>query len=301
MPIDLPPASIIAQTDENFKWVYSELTKVIAGHPGAIKTYTFYEDVDNWLGPWGPEGYPIGYGKFYNIAFSENEKLQANPSAKTWVWNTTIKLQEALRDFIVTFFKTSPLIALTEPILRKAAFDSHPQAYDKGGLATVALVAPELIPIIAAIPAAEFDPRSRDFEATLSQALETAGIVASKFTGGLLAAAAGPAHSGLFRRAVQQDHRRFMHQMNTSHRLTNLKRRISSGEMDYIPMLNKLIAQLNATEFPDQDYARVAHEVVIEAERRKQKLRAKTNALLELSPEIKKVVEQKFPETTGKR
>ncbi len=248
MSLDLPPAAIIRQSEDNFKSVHSELTKVIAGHPGAIKTYTFYEEVDSWLGPWGPRGYPIGYGKFYNIAFSENVTLMTKPVAKAWVWKTTIELQEKLRDFIVEYFRAHPLLTLTEPILRKAAFESHPHAYDKGGLATVALAAPELLPIIATIPAVEFDPRSRDFTATVNQLLGTIWIVAPKVAGGGLAALAGPAHTGIFRRAAQQDRRRFLNEINTSQSLANLRMKISSGHMDYIPLLDKVIVDLNATE-----------------------------------------------------
>ncbi len=299
MSLDLPPASIIRQSEDSFKNIHSELTKVIAGHPGAVNTYTFYEEVDRWLGPWGPRGYPIGYGKFYNVAFSENANLMRSPLAKAWVWKTTIELQEALRDFIVEYFKSQPLITLTEPVLRKAAFESHPHAYDKGGLATVALAAPELLPIIASIPAAEFDPRSRDFTATVEQVFETVEIVAPKAAGGAIAALAGPAHTGVFRRAAQQDQRRFLNEVNTSRRLASLRTKISSGHMDYVPLLDKIIAELNATEFPDQGFARAAREVINAAENRKRIARSKTILLLNQSPEVKSAVLQKYPETIG--
>jgi len=39
------------------------LTSIIDGHPNATTTYTFYEEIDKYLGLWGKDGYPIAYGK----------------------------------------------------------------------------------------------------------------------------------------------------------------------------------------------------------------------------------------------
>src|SRR3954447_10705244 len=99
--LNLPPKSIIRCDSETAQYVNDELTSVIAGHVNALTTYQFYEEIDNWLGPWGNTGYPIAYGKFYNVAFSTNPKLDNNAQARQWVWKTTILLQEALRDYLV--------------------------------------------------------------------------------------------------------------------------------------------------------------------------------------------------------
>src|SRR5829696_8730772 len=101
MPLPLPPKSAIRSDAKTAQLVHDQLTSVIAGHAQATTTYRFYEELDAWLGPWRQQGYPIAYGKFYNVAFSSNEKLMANPKASDWVWRTTIKLQEALRDYVV--------------------------------------------------------------------------------------------------------------------------------------------------------------------------------------------------------
>jgi len=54
--------------------------------PGAATTYQFYEEVDYWLGPWGTAGYPIGYGKKYNILFSTNPPLNRDlKHGRPWV------------------------------------------------------------------------------------------------------------------------------------------------------------------------------------------------------------------------
>ena len=180
MSLSLPPKSAIRCDDHTAEYVHGQLTSVIAGHPKATTTYRFYEELDSWLGPWGQSGYPIGYGKFYNIAFSNNKSLTANPTTRQWVWRATILLQEALRDYVVGRIRDGSLPTLTEPQLRRAAFDSHPRAYYRGGLSTVAVVAPVLILVVATIPGAEFSPTSSNCVLSIEQALVTTGLVVSR-------------------------------------------------------------------------------------------------------------------------
>jgi transposase len=78
MPLSLPPKSMIRCDAKTAQLVHDQLTSVIAGHTQATTTYRFYEELDVWLGPWRQQGYPIAYGKFYNVAFSTNEKLMAD-------------------------------------------------------------------------------------------------------------------------------------------------------------------------------------------------------------------------------
>ncbi|MBI2901904.1 MAG: hypothetical protein HYY17_17100 [Planctomycetes bacterium] len=269
MTLPLPPRSIIRCDAATAQDVHDQLTSVIAGHPQATTTYRFYEEIDTWLGPWGSGGYPIGYGKFYNIAFSTNEHLRGNPTAAHWVWRTTIYLQEALRDWVVARVRDCTIGSVTEAQLRRAAFDSHPAAYDRGGLATVILAAPEMIPIIATIPGAEFSPGSENFGATIRQVFVTLERVAPQVVGGGLAALAGPAHTGVLRRAMDMDRRRMLGEMAISRELADLRRTIESGRVDHIPWLDAIIARLNAREFPDQGFARAAREVVAAAQARR--------------------------------
>jgi hypothetical protein len=98
------PAKTAKPTPENIRMLEAGLTSVIAGHPQSIEPWTFYEELDQYLGPWGNKGYPIAYGKFYCIAFNANEKLMANAQTVEWVRKTTIALQEPLRDFVLTRF-----------------------------------------------------------------------------------------------------------------------------------------------------------------------------------------------------
>lgn len=73
--------------------------------------------------------------------------------------------------------------SLTERELRRAAFKSHAKAYDRAGFARVALVAPQLVPVIATIPAAEFLPTSRNFLPSVCQVFETFDRVAPQVIG----------------------------------------------------------------------------------------------------------------------
>ena len=54
------PAKDAAPTPENLKTLHEGLTSVIVGHAGSIDMWTFYEEIENYLGPWGDNGYPIG-------------------------------------------------------------------------------------------------------------------------------------------------------------------------------------------------------------------------------------------------
>lgn len=295
MPLPLPAKAQIKCDPQTVRLVHDLLTSVIAGHPQAATTYRFYEELDAWLGPWGERGYPIAYGKFYNVAFTGNQKLMADATARQWVWRTTILLQEALRDYVVARARNCTLAALSEGELRDAAFNSHPAAYDSGGLAMLALVAPELIPIIATIPLREFSPASENFSATVSQFFETLKRASPQMVGNGLAALAGPAHTGIFARAEQLDQRRFLNEMALGRELHAMRATIERGDLDYVPALDRIIAGLNARQFPDQGFARAARDVIDAAATRRLMLIQNGRRLLQQSPAVRGRAESAFP------
>lgn len=278
----LPPKNGPASPD-GARSIRVALTSVTANHPQALTAYTYYEVIDLWLGPWGNGGYPLGYGKYYNVLFNGNERLNASDQAKKWVGETTIKLQEALTDFIVRKFETGQLGKLPESELRAAAFASHAKAYDDGGLALVILLDPLMIPFIVTIPSKEFDPRSKDFGPTVLQVFETLGRVALSGTA-LGVAALMPAHSGLFRRAAAADARNFREAMTVGPQLMRINAAISAGQMDYVPWLDKIIADLNQKRFDSGDSARFAREVVQAAVARRQLVMDKQAKLMQTAP-----------------
>lgn len=281
-------------TPENVRSLFDGLTSLIAGHPGSVELWTFYDVLDSYLGPWGDSGYPIGYGKYYCKLFSENPKLAADPQGAHWVKNTTVALQEALRDFVVQCFKQGTLNSLKEPELRAAAFASHAKAYTDSGLATVTLVAPELVPVIMSNPYKEFNPKSRDFNSTIDQVLQTMKVILPSAAGMTLAGMM-PAHSGLFRHAAAQDRANQMQELRLIQWLSGVDKALQSGQMDNISALSRLTDSLNATQFGDQGFARRAREIINTANHRKRNIAAYYRKLIEENPELRSYIDKADP------
>lgn len=293
MALTLPPKTAPA-TPANVNALQQGLTSVIAGHPGAVQPWTFYEELDAYLGPWAGQGYPIAYGKYYCMAFNGNEKLQRNPQTREWVRRTTIALQEPLRDMVVERFRAGTLARLTEPELRSFAFSVHPQAYVQGGLTMVVLTAPELLPIIASIPSAQFDPRSENFGPTIRQVGATIEMVLPQAAGTVVAALM-PVHSGLFARAAQQDAQRFRQDLALGQWLGTTQRQLDNGELDSMALLTRLTERLNATQFGDQGMAAAARQVVASADARKRRLAAYYRAELVRNPALATQIDRLQP------
>jgi hypothetical protein len=265
------PAKSAAPSAETLKALHDQFTSVIAGHPGAVEVWTFYEVLDEYLGPWGARGYPIAYGKYYCMAFNQNVKLQRNPQTREWVRATTVALQEPLRDFVVARFRAGTLSSVTEAELRAYAFSVHPKAYVQGGLTMVAVTAPEMVPIIASIPSAQFNPVSENFGATIQQVLSTMEMVLPQAAGMGLAALM-PVHSGLLANAARRDAQEFNGALALNRWLTDTRRHLDAGALDKLSTLNALTARLNATQFKDQGMAQAARQLIAAADGRKRSL-----------------------------
>jgi hypothetical protein len=288
------PAKNSNPTPANVKQLDTALTALIAGHPGSVTLWTFYEEIDAYLGPWGDEGYPIGYGKYYCKLFSENPKLAADPQGAHWVKKTTAALQEALKTFILSRYRSGTLCSLTEPELRSAAFASHPAAYTDSGLATVALVAPELIPVIISIPGKEFNPFAKDFRATIDQTLHTMALVLPSAAGMGLAATM-PAHSGLFRNAAMRDRMDTLKEQSTLQWLADTDKLLRRGRLDSIYGLTQITERLNATQFGDQEIAGRARQIVQLADTRKRATAAYYRKLIGDDPTLRTYVDKADP------
>jgi hypothetical protein len=294
MPLRLP-AKNDPPTPANVQLLERGLTSVIAGHPGSVQPWTFYEELDAYLGPWGKAGYPIAYGKTYCVAFNNNQKLQDDPETREWLRKTTVALQEPLRDLVVNRFRAGTLATLTEPELRQAAFAVHPRAYTEAGLAMVVMTAPETLPTIVSIPGVEFSPSSPNFGASVTQVFATMELVLPRTAGLGLAALAGPAHTGLFGRAMQMDRERFQQEQNTGRWLTSTLRVVQSGDMDNIRLLNRLTNRLNATQFGDQGMAALARQVVQAADGRKHDIAQYYRDQIALNPALSATFDKMAP------
>jgi hypothetical protein len=151
-----------------------KLKSIVAYQQSATTTYLFYEEIDEWLGPWGSNGYPLGYGKKYNIAFTTDSVLNSwdHPITSSWVRQVTVNLQHAIINFIISEIKTGNITKLDEKTFRSAAFNSHPKAYLDAGLRNVAREEIESIPRIIMIPYAEFNPTNPNFIGTIRQIMD---------------------------------------------------------------------------------------------------------------------------------
>jgi hypothetical protein len=174
MPLNLPPKQKCLPPDA--PKIERALRSIVAYEPGAKSTYQFYEEIDAWLGPWGATGYPLGYGKKYNIEFNSDPHLNSydHPVSALWVRKTTVNLQLSVVAYVVAQVKAGRIKSVTEPALREAAFASHPAAYRDAGLEDVAVNEVESLFWIFAIPIDEFNPTKTSFKATITQVLELA-------------------------------------------------------------------------------------------------------------------------------
>jgi len=284
-PNVIAPPKESEPTPNRIRQLRRYLTAHIAGHALARETYTFYEVIDAYLGPWGDRGYPIGYGKKYNILFTRNKTLMGNPTTQRWVWRTTILLQQALADFVINKYRDGSLASVDEPALRQAAFSSHPSAYTAAGLEQVALLAPELLLTIVSIPE----------ELRVKQASETAVMVAPKALATLLAAAAGPAHTRSFSRAAAMDRRAFAARLQLSDYLNRLRHDIQADRYQSISTLDGITRQLLAHGLPDHQMARIAGAVVHTANQKKSELAARFAREIEARPELSGVYDRAQP------
>jgi len=173
MPLNLPRLSTLKPSGAYA--VGKQLMSVVAGRPAAKTTYQFYDELDAWLGPWGPDGYPIGYGRKYNIAFTTDPILNSPsfPVTRRWIRQTSINLQLAIVDEIVKAILSNRLYRIVEEEeIRDAAFASHPKAYLNAGLREVAACEPACLPIIAMIPYEQFNPTNPNFLKTFNQIVD---------------------------------------------------------------------------------------------------------------------------------
>jgi hypothetical protein len=282
-----PPAKSSPPTPANRKALEDWLLSIMAFRPETEgKPWTFYEEIDKYLGPWGMHGYPIAYGKKYCVLFSGDRRLAADPAGKAWIRRTLLFLQLALKDFIVERYAKGTLATLTEAELRKAAFDSHPRAYTEGGLTMVVMISPALAIHVATIPAAEFKPTSETFGATVAQVFITAGMVLPRGVAILLATMAGPAHTGIFVHAMATDRARLAAEMNLGSALFETRRAVALGLCDNVTVLDRLKTAVSTAEMPNASLAAAARSLLAVIEARRQYVRQRYQAEVRVDPDL---------------
>jgi hypothetical protein len=292
------PAKGDPPSEQGARAIEEALGSVLAYRPRALATYTFYEVLDQWLGPW-PDGYPIAYGKFYNIKFSQSAPLQRNTSTRKWLESTTVCLQKALIELCARRFRAGTLGKMTEKELREVAFESHVSCYIGSGLPLVLMTDPYLIPLIALIPVEEFVPFTGNAAASWSQAIQSA-VAAPAVAFGYGVALLMPAHSGIFARARRMDLQRQQDMMLFGQRLGRLKADIEAGRLDHLPWLDRAIRELERMELHDPRDLRYAREVLTAATTRRHDLIERYRRDAKTAPaEVKKGLEAMLPREVG--
>jgi hypothetical protein len=172
-----PPARGAPPTPENVAALDAWLGSVIAFRARTHeRPWTFYEQMEAYLGPWGAEAYPIGYGIKYCKIFYFEEALRSSSAGRAWVMRTLILLQLALKAFVLARFKAGSLAMLNAAEFKQAAFDSHAIAYTEAGLAMLVMLNPLLTRQILALAGAEFLPTRPNFVPTVKQFVLTSAI-----------------------------------------------------------------------------------------------------------------------------
>jgi hypothetical protein len=279
-----PPPKDSTPTPDRIKALDDWLLAMTDGHPKAKDPWTFYEQIDAYLGPFGADGYPLGYGKKYCVLFNNDKLIASVPSAKAWVRRVTILLQTYLREYIVQRYRQGTLKHLTEGELRKAAFDQHPRAYTKGGLALVMLLSPGMESYIGSIPSTEFF--NENWRSSWAQLITTGKLVIAEMAGTVLASMAGPAHTGVLARAAEKDRREFIRRQQIGDFLDAFKKAMESGKLDRVEWLERATTDLNRIEYPDKGLAKMAGDAVAAADARKRFLAERYRAEIRLIPAL---------------
>lgn len=282
-----PPAKNSTPTAANQQALEDWLLSIMAFRAETDgKPWTFYEEIDKYLGPWDTQGYPIAYGKKYCVLFSQDERLAADPAGSAWIRRTLILLQVALKDFILARYREGTLGALTEPEFRKAAFDSHPYAYTEGGLTMVVMISPLLAVHVLEIPAVEFIPWSPNFGATIGQVVITSGMVLPRGVAVLLANASGPAHTGFFARIMATDRERLATEMALGTGIFNARAAIASGRCDNVMLLDRLKRAVSTMELPNASLAAAARSLIAAIDARRAYVLARYQREVQADPDL---------------
>lgn len=258
-----PPSKLAKPTPENLARLEAWLDSITAfGAYTSEQPWRFYEELDNYLGPWGASAYLIAYGKKYCILFFEDEDLRSSAVGRAWVRRTLLLLQDALKKLVMDRFRKGMLDKLTKEELQQVAFDSHAVAYTDGGLALVAMLSRTLIFHIAMIPGKEFIPGTNNFGTSWRQVFQTGGILVPQALAVFFGVWSFPTHTDVLARAYRQDIFQHERMLKLSDGLRNLRSAVDVGRMDHAGTLERLINLLARTRWPNKYLAEAAQEVV---------------------------------------
>lgn len=271
-----PPAKDAEPTAENVRRLDDWLTSIMAFRvQSADRPWLFYEEIDRYLGPWGPQGYPIGYGKKYCVLFWNDGDLRKSTAGAAWVRRTLTLLQETLRHVILERFRGRTLAKLTEPELRRAAFASHAQAYTAGGIALVSLLSPSAALHVLSIAGSEMAPSSPNFAASLLQVGETLLRNVPTTAAMLMETFAGPGHVGYLPRAMAADRASTTEGLRLGTQLAETAKAVRRGRVDHVGLLTQLRDAVCRDEYQNGALTALAGALAHDLEQRAQLVRSR--------------------------
>ena len=126
------------------------------------------------------------------------------------------------------------------------------------------------------IPKAEFELASKNFSKSVKQVFSTAGLMIIKTPGVLLVVrptltmlSALPAHRSLLTRGNRSGLSKILQFQKTNERLAYLHKKINTGSLDNIAVLETIIKQLEFERFSDVHFRYYADRIILDAKKRK--------------------------------
>jgi hypothetical protein len=243
----------------------NRLNNVIAYKVMAPTPWTFYEVLDDLLGNYGNNGYPLFSGRFYCMAFNSNHKLMIDLATSSWVKTSTVKLQEMIRDFVIEYLKKNTGQRISEIDLRSSAQRAFNFVFDDAGMRTAINTAPEILPILKTIPGKEtlsYGPKFRD---TLTQTfLDLSGMfpgTLEEFTSGIDL----PEFKAILKMAFNRNAETYPNELKLDRNLHDVTLNLMTGKLDNKDVLKYLVNNLKFKVFIDQKHNMMAREICIKA------------------------------------
>ena len=128
-----PPAINASPTTENINQLKEWLAFIRVMNPDHGH---FYEELENFLGPWGENGYLRGHGLLYKKLFLTHKWLQCKRT-KPWGFLAMYAIEGNIASFILHNFKQGNLNSPTlEQDLFKFSLENSHKMFYKGGISS---------------------------------------------------------------------------------------------------------------------------------------------------------------------
>lgn len=243
--------------------IKNRLNNTIAYKMMATNTWTFYETVESALGPYGDKGFPLFSGKFFTMALNTNTKLQQNTVSAAWVKNSTIKIQEKIRDGIVDSLTKNKTGKISEVELRGLGNKAMNSVYDDQGIKMIIAIAPELLPIFQTLPGRASLNYSHYFKDLVSETF----CILETFIPSMIQQFTSGTDLPEFKSDIRMYSNRYKGIYTDSNELQKMTfilcANLSTGVLDHPDLLNFIYDSLKFNHLIDHDQARLAQKIIL--------------------------------------